>query len=448
MSKIKTSFICNECEHRTPKWQGCCPNCGAWNSLEQSAAASPFVAQSMQGGGSTLQLKNLSQVKPQDACRIQTGIGEWDRVTGGGIMPGSLTILTGDPGIGKSTLLVQIAAAIAANHPVIYFSSEESLDQVKLRAERIIDSCNNLLFSDSADLSAIIATAQQHKPAVMIVDSIQNCYLNESQAIPGSTGQLREAGFRLMRLAKDFGIAIIATGHITKEGVIAGPKTLEHMVDAVFYLQGEQDWDTRILRSVKNRFGAINEIGFFTMAEHGLEPVANINQRLLETVSASPGSVIISYTEGSRPLLVEVQALVIPSKLAVPQRVITGADHKQVMLIAAILEKYLQVKLSAHDIFFKVGGGFKIKESSADLGIALALLSSYMQKSLPEKTVALGELNLTGHIQPINRGSVHINEATKFGLSTIIVASKQQVDKTIQGLKRLSHVYELVSLFE
>ncbi|MCL4380528.1 DNA repair protein RadA, partial [Candidatus Dependentiae bacterium] len=427
------------------KWLGCCPNCQEWNSLvEQQQSASHNARERTV----KLPLQRLASVPSQIGSRIVTGIAEWDRVLGGGIMPGSLMILTGDPGIGKSTLLVQIAAAISKQQQqVFYFSSEESLEQVKLRAERIVDSDDNVLFSDSADLGAIIATAQEYRPTLMIVDSIQNCYLTDAHVIPGSVGQLREAGFRLMRLAKEYNIAIIATGHITKEGTIAGPKTLEHMVDAVFYLQGDNEWDTRLLRSVKNRFGAINEIGFFSMGEEGLEPVANINERLLAMASYSPGSVIISYNEGSRPLLLEVQALVIPSKLALPQRVITGADHKQVVLIAAILEKYLQIKLSTHDIFFKISGGFKVKESSADLGIALALLSSYLQQTLPEKTVAIGELNLTGHIQPITRGSLHIQEAAKFGLQHIIIATKQQLDKTATGIIRLGHVYELMRLF-
>lgn len=447
MSKFKQTFVCTGCGHQVPKWVGCCPSCQEWNSFVEEAPS--FTTPAAKGPtAKQLQLQRLAAVPSQESTRIHTEIAEWDRVLGGGIMPGSFVILTGDPGIGKSTLLVQIAAAVSKNHAVLYFSSEESLEQVKLRAERIIGHEDNVLFSDSADLGAIIATAQEQRPTLMIVDSIQNCYLTDSQVIPGSVGQLREAGFRLMRLAKEHNIAIIATGHITKEGTIAGPKTLEHMVDAVFYLQGDNEWDTRILRSVKNRFGAINEIGFFTMSSEGLEPVGNINERLLEMASYSPGSVIISYTEGSRPLLLEVQALVIPSKLAVPQRVITGADHKQVMLIAAILEKYLQVKLSTHDIFFKISGGFKVKESSADLGIALALLSSYIQKALPEKTVAIGELNLTGHIQPISRGSVHIQEAAKFGLQQIITAQKQLIDKPPRGLTRLGHVYELLSLFE
>jgi len=376
-----------------------------------------------------------------------SGINEWDRVLGGGIMPNSLLILTGDPGIGKSTLLLQIAAQLSQNHSVFYFSSEESLQQVKGRAQRISCTGSNLLFSDQADLEAIISTTQEHKPDLVIIDSIQNCYTQRTQTVPGSIGQLRESAFLLMRLAKEHDIAVIVSGHITKEGSIAGPKTLEHMVDGVFYLQGEDRWQTRVLRSVKNRFGTINELGFFEMNAGGLEEVPNINQHLLSEISHSPGSVLVSFLEGSRPLLLELQALTVASKLGIPQRVVSGIDHKQVVLIAAILEKYLQVKLSAHDIFFKVGGGFKIKGSSTDVGIALALLSSYFQQPLPEKSIALGEISLTGQIKPINQMSMYVREAEKFGIEHLLVARNQKMEKCGCKIERFKNVYELLSLF-
>lgn len=448
MSKLKTAFVCTNCDFSSPKWLGCCPNCNEWNSfVERAPLASPSspVARSH---GAQVELKRLTDVSSQAQQRIRTKLYEWDRVLGGGIMPGSFMLLTGDPGIGKSTLLLQIAADIAHNNQVLYFSSEESLEQIKSRAERVIGTPENLLFSDSADLEAIINTAIAQRPAVIIIDSIQNCFFANSQVIPGSVGQLRESGFRLMRLAKENGIAVIATGHITKEGVIAGPKTLEHLVDAVFYLQGEDKWDTRILRSVKNRFGAVHEVGFFQMGASGLEEVRNINEMLVQQASHAPGSALISYTEGTRPLLLELQALTIPSKFGVPQRVITGADHKHVMLIAAILEKYLGVKLSAHDIFFKVSGGFKIRESGADLGIALSLLSSYFQQPLPQKSLAVGEVNLTGQIRPVQELSIHVSEAVNFGIEKIITAQRQRIDDKGQKMVKFEHVYELLGLFE
>jgi DNA repair protein RadA/Sms len=265
--------------------------------------------------------------------------------------------------------------------------------------------------------------------------------------VPGSIGQLKEAAFKLMRLAKENGIAILLSGHITKDGLMAGPKTLEHMVDAVFYLQGEDRWQTRILRSIKNCFGTVNEIGFFEMHENGLREVPNINQQLLKELSYSPGSALTSSVEGSRPLLIELQALTIPSKFGIPQRVISGADHTQVVLLAAIIEKHLQIKLSAHDLFFKISGGFKIKESSADLAIALGLLSSFFQQPLPEKTLILGEINLTGHVKPVNFINTHINEAEKFGIEKIFVANNQKIESTACTIKRFQNVYELLSLF-
>ncbi len=392
-------------------------------------------------------LIHLTEIDSSQTERMVSGIEEFDRVVGDGLMPSSLLILTGDPGIGKSTLLLQVANNLAKNYRVFYFSSEESLAQVKQRATRLHCIEKNLFFSDQAELEVIVSTTKHEKPDILIIDSIQNCYQSNASTLPGSIGQLREATFVFMRLAKEYGITIIMSGHITKDGMIAGPKTLEHMVDGVFYLQGEDRWQTRVLRSVKNRFGTINELGFFEMHENGLQEVPNINAHLLQQASYAPGSALISYMEGSRPLLIELQALTIPSKFGVPQRVITGLDHKQVVLIAAILEKYLQVKFSAQDIFFKVSGGFKIKESSADLGIALALLSSYFQQSIPKKSIALGELGLTGQIKAINQAPIHIQEAQKFGIEQVILASQQQSESDKVAYMRFSNVYDLLRLF-
>ncbi len=448
MSKQKISYTCSSCNYQTIKWMGCCPECKEWESFTEVKAA-PKIGSFRASGATatTLNLVSLDTIDTKTRPRMLSNIKEWDRVVGGGIMPSSLIVLTGDPGIGKSTLLLQISHQLAQNYQVFYFSSEESLQQVKGRAERLGCRNNNLLFSDQADLEAIIATAQAQKPDLLIIDSIQSCYTPTTQTIPGSIGQLRESTFALMRLAKEHDIAIIATGHITKDGTIAGPKTLEHMVDAVFYLQGEDRWQTRVLRSVKNRFGTINELGFFEMHEDGMIEVPNINQHLISEISHSPGSVLVSFIEGSRPLLLELQALTIASKLGMPQRVVSGVDHKQVVLIAAILEKYLQVKLSMHDIFFKVSGGFKTKGSSPDLGIALALLSSYFQLPLPEKSIALGEISLTGQIKPINQIGMYIREAEKFGIAQLLVAHNQKIETTSCVVKQFKNVYELLSLF-
>lgn len=447
--KQKIEYHCTNCDYRPPKWLGCCPECKEWGSVaEKTNAASGGVASLLQAAKS-LPLTALDSLQTQTKSRLLSTIAEWDRVVGGGIMQGSLLVVTGDPGIGKSTLLLQIAHQLSQQYSVFYFSSEESLEQVKMRAQRLCCMGKNLLFSDQGNLESIIATAQEQKPDLIIVDSIQSCYSTTAHTIPGTIGQLRESTFHLMRLAKEHNVAVIITGHITKEGTIAGPKMLEHMVDAVFYLQGEDRWQTRVLRSVKNRFGALNEIGFFEMHEHGLQEVSNINQQLLNEASYAPGSALISYSEGSRPLLLELQALTVPSKFGIPQRVISGLDQKQVVIIAAILEKYLQIPLSSHDIFFKISGGFKVKESSADLGIALALLSSYFKKALPEKSLALGEINLTGQIKPINQISVHTNEAQKFGIERLLLAKNQKIEKNGAALlQKFQNVYELLALFE
>ncbi len=448
MSTRNGTFVCSQCNYKSIKWIGCCPGCQSWDSLQEELSLPKNHNNNTNKSGRSVNLVDLTNINSEPRDRMRSGIDEWDRVLGGGIMPGSLLILTGDPGIGKSTLLLQICDKLAEHHTVHYFSTEESLQQVNLRAKRITGMKSKLLFSDNADLEAILEHGRTNKPDILIIDSIQNCFSQESKYVQGSVNQLRDATFQLMRLAKDYEVAVLMSGHITKDGMIAGPKTLEHMVDGVFYLQGEDRWQTRILRSVKNRFGTINEIGFFEMRSSGLEEVRNINEHLISELNHAPGSVLISFVEGSRPLLLELQALTIDSKLGIPQRVVSGVDQKQVVLIAAILEKYLHVRLSSQDIFFKVSGGFKIKDSSTDLGIALALLSSYFQQPLPQKSIALGEINLTGQIQPINQINILVREAEKFGIGQLLVAKNQKAEKTSCAVKRFSNVYELLGLFQ
>lgn len=444
MAKQKISYSCTNCNYQTPKWLGCCPECNEWNTLEE---ARHTTGSSKISSGAIITPTMLSAVELLPKKRMLSGIAEWDRVMGDGIMPSSLLVLTGDPGIGKSTLLLQVSDQLSRNYTVYYFSTEESLQQVKLRAHRLKCDTGQLFFSDQANLETIIATAQHHRPDIVIIDSIQNCHVSNTISLPGSISQLRESVFHLMRLAKEYDITILLSGHITKEGTMAGPKVLEHMVDGVFYLQGEDRWQTRILRSVKNRFGTINELGFFQMESDGLQEMPNINAHLLSEASHAAGSVLTSVMEGSRPLLLELQTLTIQSKLAIAQRVVSGVDHKQVILIAAILEKYLQIKLSSQDIFFKVSGGFKIKSSATDLAIALALLSSYFQQPLPEQSIALGEISLTGQIKPINHINTFVREAQKFGISHLLVAKNQVLDKTSSTIKQFNSVYELLSLF-
>ena len=392
-------------------------------------------------------MQQLNDNHQSDFKRILANFGEWDRVFGGGIVRGSVNILTGDPGIGKSTLLLQISHRLAAEYKIFYFSSEESLHQVANRAQRVLGKNSKLYFLSENNLDVIIATIKTEKPDLVIIDSIQNCFLESTQSGVGSVNQLRECSFALRQLAKDHDIAIILTVHVTKEGEMAGPKTLEHIVDTVFYLQGEDRWQIRVLRAVKNRFGPVNELGFFEMNANGLEEIPDINRLLLDNLSCAPGAALVSYLEGTRPLLIELQALTLPSKLNMPQRVITGLEHKHVVLIAAILEKYLKIKFSSQDIFFKVSGNFKIKTNAADLGIALALLSSHLQVPLPEKTIALGELSLTGNVKPISQISTHIKEAERFGIQQCIVPKglKAPANHNIR-LIPITNIYELLGL--
>lgn len=448
MAKQKVSYSCTNCEYKSIKWLGCCPGCNEWNSLiereEEKVFQSKNMAQIASFKPSTLY--SLDKISVEKHPRMASDIKEWDRVLGGGILPGSFLILTGDPGIGKSTLLLQVAHKISKNKKVIYFSSEESLQQVKSRALRLGCESPNLFFSDQASIENIIATGKAERPELLIIDSIQNCYIAGASAIPGTVAQLRESAFHLMRFAKEEIVAVLTTGHITKEGQMAGPKLLEHMVDGVFYLQGEDRWHSRVLRSVKNRFGAINEVGFFEMLEDGMHEVSNINQQLLSESYSAPGAALVTSIEGSRPILLEIQVLCVLSKFGVPQRVVSGLDPKRVVLIAAILEKYLKIKLSSHDIFCKVSSNFKVKESASDLGIALALLSSYFQKPLPEKTISIAEISLTGQIKPINQIGMRIKEAEKFGMKTIFVSHGQQLQTECE-VASFRNVYELLNLF-
>lgn len=450
MAKQHLKYKCSSCGATTNKWAGCCLQCKQWHTLEENNTPPASAASGVSSARPTA-VHSLSDLPlHDDTKRLNSGIKEWDRVMGGGLMPGAFLIITGDPGIGKSTLLLQVAAHLAQQYPVLYFSSEESGGQLRQRAERLtLPPTDKLRFSDSADLASIIATTEQEKPKVVILDSIQNCYLNvqERSTLPGSVPHLKQAGFSLMQLAKQNGITVIVTGHITKEGQMAGPKLLEHIVDGVFYLKGEDRWHVRMLRAMKNRFGTIDELGFFEMTSTGMQPLANINAHLLSQTTHAPGAALTCSLEGTRPLLLEIQALCVATKFSMPQRVVTGIDQKRVLLIAAILEKYLQVALSGFDIFCKVSGGCTIKESASDLAIALALLSSFFQHPLPEKSIAVGEISLTGQIKPVSYFEPRIREAATFGLTHYFVSAEQQQVPRSGNVTKITNVYELLRLF-
>lgn len=445
MAKIHHTYQCSACSHASTKWLGQCPGCKEWNTFPEEPIYEQQVTRKSRPSPALAPLNTVTNTAPTQ--RMTSGTKEWDRVLGGGILPGAFIMLTGDPGIGKSTLLLQIAHQLAEKHATLYFSSEESREQVRARAKRLGCLSDKLLFSDQAHVESIIAAAEQHKPELIIIDSLQNCFTDSRDSAPGSISHLRDITFRLLRLAKEQSIAILLSGHITKDGTLAGPKLLEHMVDAVFYLQGEDRWQTRMLRSIKNRFGTIDEIGFFEMHEEGLRELSNVNEQVLADAVQAPGAVLISSLEGTRPLLIELQALTITSHFSMPQRLVTGIDQKQVIIVAAILEKYLKIKFSSQDIFFKVGSGMKLKGSNADLGIALALLSSYFQQALPSRWLALGEISLSGNIKPINCIAPHINEARKFGIEKICVANTQRTDCPQSFIKPFRSVYDLLNLF-
>lgn len=440
MAKGKVVFFCKECGSESPKWLGQCPGCKAWNSLVEAPQAGK--ARGPAYGASVLQTAEpvlLSEVDTGAEERMATGIGELDRVLGGGIVVGSLVLVGGDPGIGKSTLLLQMCYVLTKKErKVLYVSGEESIRQIRMRADRLKVSDGSMLLLAETSLNRVEETIRQTAPEVVIIDSIQTVYREETEAAPGSPGQIKEATASLLRLAKGLGITIFIIGHVTKEGIVAGPRMLEHMVDTVLYFEGESHNSYRILRAVKNRFGSTNEIGVFEMAGSGLREVKNPSEYMLEgRPEGEPGSVVTAAMEGTRPILVEVQALVCPTNFNMPRRTAAGTDYNRVTLLMAVLEKRLGISLAGCDAYVNVAGGMKITEPSLDLAIVLALLSSYRNRPLPARTVAFGEVGLTGEIRSVNMMAARISEAAKMGYKTAIVprrkkASGEERDEGIQ----------------
>ncbi|MCH5272900.1 MAG: DNA repair protein RadA [Lachnospiraceae bacterium] len=429
MAKGKVVFFCKECGIESPKWLGQCPGCKAWNSLVEAPQAGK--AKSPAYGASALQTAEpvlLSEVDTGEDERMTTGIGELDRVLGGGIVIGSLVLVGGDPGIGKSTLLLQMCYALAKKErKVLYVSGEESIRQIRMRADRLKVTDAGMLLLAETSLNRVEENIRQIAPEVVIIDSIQTVYREETEAAPGSPGQIKEATASLLRLAKGLGITIFIIGHVTKEGVVAGPRMLEHMVDTVLYFEGENHISYRILRAVKNRFGSTNEIGVFEMAGAGLLEVKNPSEYMLEgRPEDEPGSVVTAAMEGTRPILVEVQALVSPTNFNMPRRTAAGTDYNRVTLLMAVLEKRLGISLAGCDAYVNVAGGMKITEPALDLAIILALLSSYRNRPLPARTVAFGEVGLTGEVRSVNMMAARIAEAEKMGYKTAIVPRRKK----------------------
>ena len=439
MAKSGTkTFACTECGAETPKWAGRCPNCSAWNTLvEHKVPAVSPRGVSLGDGSAPLE---LSQVDIADAPRFALPFREVNRVLGGGIVPGSLTLIGGDPGIGKSTLMLQLAQAVASERrAVLYVSGEESPQQIKLRADRLGIAGQRLLLLAETDLDQVLQRLAEVKPALAIVDSIQTMYLPSLDAAAGSVAQVRECALRLMQWAKSSGIPVLIAGHVTKDGVIAGPRLLEHMVDVVLYLEGEASGPLRILRGVKNRFGSTNEVGIFEMRDAGLVEVDNPSRAFLaHRQETARGSVIVPVLEGTRPLLVEVQALVTPTSLPAPRRTSNGFDTNRVLLIAAVLTKHLGVPLGAQDIIVNVAGGLRITEPAADLGVALAILSSYRDAPLKAATVAFGEVGLSGELRPVSQTSRRLGEAAALGFTSCVLPQSQTPPEAPNGLTLLA----------
>ena len=430
--KLRTSYVCQQCGFESPSWYGKCPQCGEWNSLVETVkqiGKSDQYSNPTNGIAGASKPQKLSEVKHIEKNRLKSGFTEFDRVMGGGIVPGSVSLLAGDPGIGKSTLLMHVIAKTGG----LYVSGEESAEQMKLRAKRLgIEGANIAVLSETS-VEAIVGILGDEK--LVVVDSIQTLSSSDLDGMAGSVGQIRHCAEVLLGVAKIRGIPMMIIGHVTKEGAIAGPKVLEHMVDTVLYLEGERFANARILRTYKNRFGAIEEVGIFEMDEKGLKEISNPSALFLQDrVKNVAGSVVTVIMEGTRPMLVEIQALTVPSQLAIPRRVVSGIDYNRLQLIVAILSKRLNMPLGAFDIFVNVSGGMKIEEPAADLAVALAIVSSFKNRPLDPKTAVFGEVGLLGEVRSIGSDERRTREARRLGFTTVISP------KTVRNLKQAGDI--------
>ena len=425
MAKKKTRYVCTNCGSVSSRWLGRCPQCGEWNTMVEETVEpeAPKAAQSMARSGPASQAASLADIAMEDMARMETGIGELDRVLGGGIVPGALILLSGDPGIGKSTLVLQLAAAICdKNGSVLYGSSEESAGQIKMRAQRLGISTPDLIIQADTSLDHILDEAKKRRPSLLVVDSIQTMYSQAVEGTPGSLAQIREGTSRLMTFAKSEGIPVVVIGHVTKDGAIAGPRMMEHMVDVVLYFEGERNYQFRILRGIKNRFGSTNESGLFTMTSSGLSELENPSQLLLaERTADQAGSAVAAVLDGMRPMLGEIQALTAHSVFAVPRRTASGMDYNRLIILLAVLEKRLGVPLGSQDVYINVVGGLRLTETAADLPVALAVYSSLRDISMDSRTVVMGEVGLTGDIRRVPQALRRVKEAAKMGFNTFIL---------------------------
>ncbi len=421
---LKTVFTCQACGYQTPKWMGKCPDCGQWDALvEEVATVRPGKDTRSGGTRASLEPVPIDAVDLEDENRLLTGIGEFDRVLGGGLVSGSLVLIGGDPGIGKSTLMLQCLHRLAVNgRTVLYVSGEESIKQLKIRSNRLFKTTSDMLVVTEIEIDSILAMVDKVRPDVLVIDSIQTMYSSELTSAPGSVSQVRESAMRLMLMAKQKGLPTFLVGHVTKDGAIAGPRLLEHMVDTVLYFEGDRNHVYRILRAVKNRFGSTNEIGVFEMKDKGLDEVVNPSAVFLsERPEKAPGSVVTASMEGTRPILIELQALASSTSFGTPRRTILGLDGNRVALLVAVMEKKLGLHLMGHDIFMNVAGGVKVYEPAVDLGIISAIASSFLDRPIQTGTVVLGEVGLTGEVRAVGQIDVRVAETKKMGFSRCIV---------------------------
>lgn len=437
VAKTKTSFYCTACGSELSKWAGQCPDCKAWNTVEEFRQAAVSGVSRMSGytGTTNQQVTELAEVSDQKIARIGIGINELDRVLGGGIVPGSVVLIGGDPGIGKSTLLLQVLAGLMGQLKCLYVSGEESLQQINMRAKRLGLDVGALRCLTETNVEQILNVAQKETPGLIVVDSIQTLHSGQVDSAPGSVSQVRESAAGLVRYAKQMNCAMVLIGHVTKDGALAGPRILEHMVDAVLYFQSDEGSRYRVIRAFKNRFGAVNELGVFAMTGLGLKEVSNPSAIFLSGHSeTAAGSAITVIREGTRPMLLELQALVDESHLANPRRVTIGLDHSRLAMLLAVLHRHGGISLGDQDVFANVVGGMRITETGSDLPLLMAILSSFRDRVLPKKTVVFGEVGLSGEVRPVYNGEERLKEAASLGFTRAIIPRANQPRQAIDGM--------------
>ena len=437
MAKAKTIYVCQACGGSTPRWQGQCPACQAWNTLEESLSESTSSNARFQGLAQAVPRQKLSAIKAEDMPRLPTGVDEFDRVLGGGLVPGGVVLIGGDPGIGKSTLLLQALAEMsAAGVSVLYSSGEESAAQIALRAKRIALAAPQLEVLAEIQLEKLLTTIDAARPQVVVVDSIQTVYSDALTSAPGSVAQVRECAAQLTRYAKSTGICMLMVGHVTKDGHLAGPRVLEHIVDTVLYFEGDTHSSFRLVRSIKNRFGAVNELGVFAMTEKGLKGVSNPSAIFLsQHAEMVPGACVLVTQEGSRPLLVEIQALVDTAHIPNPRRLAVGLEQHRLAMLLAVLHRHAGIACFDQDVFLNAVGGVKISEPAADLAVLLAIQSSIRNRALPKELIVFGEVGLAGEIRPCPRGQERLKEAAKLGFTIAIIPKANLPKSKIPGLR-------------